>query len=138
MGGGFDAGIRFAESIPEDMVGVRIGAPCRMVVVGAPSYFERHPKPRHPDDLALHDCIRYRFPSGRLYKWEFRKGDVKFDLDVKGRVTLGDQGLTTRAALDGVGLGAVIEDYVTGHIAAGRLIPVLDDWCPSFPGFMLY
>ncbi len=138
VGAGFDAGIRFAESVPEDMVTVRIGGPCRWAAVGAPAYFQRHGIPDQPADLIHHDCIRIRFPSGRLFKWEFEKGDEKLEIDVKGRVTLGDQGLTTRAALDGIGLAFVFEDFARAAIADGRLIRVLEDWCPSFPGSVLY
>ncbi len=135
---GFDAGIRFQESVPEDMVGVHLGSERRFAVVGSPSYFERRPIPKHPDDLIQHQCIRYRFASGRLFKWEFEKGDTRIDVDVRGRITLCNQNLMTRAALDGVGLGFVFEDLVLEHLGAGRLLRVLSDWCPSFPGFVLY
>jgi|SRR6516165_915146 DNA-binding transcriptional LysR family regulator len=138
VGTGFDAGIRFEEKVPEDMVGIRIGPSQRWVVVGAPSYFERRPRPDRPSDLLLHECIRHRFPSGRLLKWKFEKDDAKVEIEVKGRVTLGDQSLTAQAALDGIGLSFVFEDFVKSAIEDGRLIRVLSDWCPSFPGFLLY
>jgi DNA-binding transcriptional LysR family regulator len=88
--------------------------------------------------LIQHHCIRFRFASGRLFKWEFEQGDTRIDIDVQGRLTLGNQNLMTRAALDGVGLGFVFEDLVLEHVSAGRLVRVLSDWCPSFPGFFLY
>jgi DNA-binding transcriptional LysR family regulator len=137
-GGGFDAGIRFEESVPEDRVGVRIGGTRRFAAVATRAYFERYPKPERPEDLLHHDCIRYRFPSGRLFEWEFEKGDAKVEIDVKGRVTLGDQNLAVRAALDGIGVAFVFEDFVRDSIEDGRLTRVLSDWCPGFPGFMLY
>jgi DNA-binding transcriptional LysR family regulator len=135
---GFDAGIRFQESVPEDMVGVHLGTERRFAVVGSPGYFEGRAIPRHPHDLIQHHCIRFRFASGRLFKWEFEQGDTRIDIDVQGRLTLGNQNLMTRAALDGVGLGFVFEDLVLEHVSAGRLVRVLSDWCPSFPGFFLY
>lgn len=138
VGGGFDVGVRFEESVPEDMVAVPIGASQRLVVFAAPSYFVRRSPPAHPRDLLGHDCIRYRFPSGRVYRWEFEKDGVAVDIEVKGRITLGDPHLCVRAALDGIGVGFMIDTYVDDLVAAGRLVRVLDDWCPRFPGFMLY
>ncbi len=135
---GFDAGIRFEEKVPEDMVGVRIGSSHRWAVVAAPGYFERRPVPERPSDLLEHECVRHRFPSGRLLRWKFEKDDAKVDIDVNGRITLGDQSLTAQAALDGVGLAFVFEDLVRNAIADGRLVRVLGDWCPRFPGFILY
>jgi DNA-binding transcriptional LysR family regulator len=138
VGSGFDAGIRFEEKVPVDMVGVPIGSPQRWAVVGMPAYFERRPVPESPPDLLQQECIRQRFPSGRLLKWKFQKDDAKVEIDVKGRITLGDQSLAAQAALDGVGLAFVFEDLVRNAIEEGRLIRVLSNWCPSFPGFILY
>lgn len=135
---GFDAGIRFEETIPEDMVGVHIGDPQRFAVVGSPDYFRRHGVPLHPTDLHQHQCIRYRFPSGRLYKWEFEREGIAFDIDAGGRLTLGDHHLALRAACDGIGLAFLYEDLAWDALGRGRLTRVLEDWCPRFPGFMLY
>ncbi len=138
VAGGFDAGIRFEEAVPEDMVAVRLGPACRFALVGSPAYFARRPPPEQPDDLLRHDCIRHRFPSGRLYRWELEKDGRAVALDVKGRVTLGDQALALRAALDGLGIAFVVADVALEDVAAGRLLRVMDDWCPDFPGLMLY
>ena len=138
VAGGFDAGIRYQESVPEDMVGVRIGAEQRFAVVAAPAYFQAHGEPGHPDDLSRHECIRHRFPSGRLFKWEFERDGVEIEVDVRGRLTVGDMDLALRAALDGIGLTFLIEERVAEPIADGRLRRVLGDWCPPFPGPMLY
>ncbi len=138
VAGGFDAGVRLSESIPEDMVGVRLGPPQRFVVIGAPDYFERFPKPVHPSELSQHQCVRFRFSSGRIFRWEFEKQGETIELDVKGQVTLGDQRLVFEAVLNGAGLGYVFEGLVQSEIADGRVIRVLDDWCAPFPGFMLY
>lgn len=138
VAGGFDAGVRLHESVPEDMVAVRISSPRRMVVVGAPGYFARCGEPRHPDELMEHACIRYRFASGRLYRWEFEKDGTVLELDVRGRLTLNDPLLCVEAAADGLGLAIVFEDLAEAELAEGRLVRTLEDWSPPFPGFMLY
>lgn len=136
---GCDAGIRFQEAVPEDMVGIRFGGAQRFIVVAAPDYFARRPRPRHPDDLDRQDCIRHRFPSGRIFKWEFAQGERQFERDVAGRLILGNQDLMLRAAIDGLGLAFVFEKLAEGALADGRLVRVLDDWCPTYdPGFLLY
>jgi DNA-binding transcriptional LysR family regulator len=135
---GFDAGVRFLSAVPEDMVGVPIGGPQRFVVVGSPDYFARHPAPQHPDDLMAHECIRYRYSSGRIYKWDFEKDGVRREIDVPGRVMLGDARMETQAALAGVGLSIMLESYVRDEIADGRLIAVLEDWSRTVSTFTLY
>jgi DNA-binding transcriptional LysR family regulator len=138
VAGGFDAGIRFQEDVPEDMVGVRFGGVQRFAVVGAPAYFARHPPPQHPSDLARHACIRHRFPSGRIFKWEFERDGTWLEIDPTGPVTLTDQDTEARAMLDGVGLAFTFERMAAAALRDGRLVRVLDDWCPEYPGFMLY
>lgn len=135
---GFDAGIRFHEQVPEDMIAVPMGGQQRGACVASPDYIARHGVPEHPNDLFQHDCIRFRFPSGRLYKWEFEQGPKKLELDVRGRVTFGDMRLALDAAVAGIGFTLVLDDQVTGLVAEGRLVKVLEDWCPPYPGFMLY
>jgi DNA-binding transcriptional LysR family regulator len=135
---GFDAGIRFLEQVPEDMIAVPMGGEQRGACVASPEYIAKHGVPAHPNDLFQHDCIRFRFPSGRLYKWEFDQGTKKLELDVRGRVTFGDLRLALDAALAGIGFTLVLDEQVTELVAEGRLVRVLDDWCPPYPGFMLY
>lgn len=135
---GFDAGIRFLEQVPEDMIAVPMGGDQRGACVASPEYVARHGIPRHPNDLFQHDCIRFRFPSGRLYKWEFEQGPKKLELDVRGRVTFGDLRLALDAALAGIGFTLVLDEQVSELVAEGRLVRVLEDWCPPYPGFMLY
>jgi DNA-binding transcriptional LysR family regulator len=135
---GFDAGVRLHESVPDDMVAVRISAARRMVVVGAPGYFRRFGAPAHPEELLHHTCIRYRFASGRLYRWEFEKDGAALEVDAPGRLTLNDPLLCVRAAEDGLGLAIVFEDLAEAELADGRLVRTLEDWSPPFPGFMLY
>lgn len=135
---GFDAGVRLLEAVPEDMVAVQIGPRLRTAVVASPAYLDGREPPRHPNDLMQHECVRYRFASGRFYKWEFEKDGVAIELDVPGRISLSDVHAEVRAAVDGIGIGSVPETYVTQLLAAGKLVRLLEDWCPTIPGFMLY
>jgi DNA-binding transcriptional LysR family regulator len=135
---GFDAGVRFGERIEADMVAIPLGPPMRSVVVGTPAFFEKHPRPQHPRELTGIPCIRHRFPSGIVYRWEFDRAGVKLETQVNGPLTLGDIGLMIDAALNHIGLAYVFEHMVAEHLAAGRLLQVLDDWCPHYPGLYLY
>ncbi|RKE86544.1 LysR family transcriptional regulator [Rhizobium sp. AG855] len=135
---GFDAGLRLGEHLEADMVAVRVSGPWRSAVVGAPGYFESHPKPIHPRDLASHICIRRRFSSGTLYRWEFEKDGRAITVDVRGGLILSDQSLMRQAALDGAGLAYVFDARIEADIEGERLVRVLDDWCPPFDGFSIY
>ncbi|KQU87331.1 transcriptional regulator [Mesorhizobium sp. Root695] len=136
--GGFDAGVRLGESLQPDMVAVRIGASIRGAVVAAPSYFETMPRPLHPRDLAAHRCVRFRFSSGVLYRWEFEKDGEELEISVEGPLIVGEDRLNVEAAINGAGLTFVFEGYVSAAIADGRLVRVLEDWCPPFDGFFVY
>ncbi len=135
----FDAGVRLGEAIAKDMVAVRISGPLRMVVVGAPGYLEERGTPKRPTDLSAHRCINLRFrSSGGLYAWELEKDGREVNVRVDGQVTFDDVEMAIRAAVGGFGLAFVMEDRVAPHVERGELVPVLDDWCPSFPGYHLY
>ena len=138
VAGGFDAGVRFGNRLEADMVSRPIGPNMRSVVVGSPAFFERHAAPRNPEDLHGIPCILHRFPSGSMYRWEFERGAITQEIDVSGPLTLGDVSLMIGPALQGVGLAYVFEDMVTAYLADGRLIQVLADWCPFYPGLHLY
>lgn len=136
--GGFDAGIRLGESLQQDMIAVRIGPAMRGAAVASPAYFAGRPRPLVPQDLHAHRCIRFRFASGVLYRWEFEKDGQALELELDGPLVLGEDLLILRAALDGAGIAFLFEDYVREAVAQGRLVRVLEDWCPSFDGFHLY
>jgi DNA-binding transcriptional LysR family regulator len=135
---GFDAGIRLAESVPQDMVAIPCGPDTRFIVVGAPDYFARASVPRSPSDLLNHECIRRRMPGGKLYRWEFERRGEEMAVDVPGRLTLDSDSLMVEAAVEGLGLVFVSDFWVAEHLAAGTLQAVLEDWTPSFPGLRLY
>ena len=135
---GFDAGVRFGESLQQDMVAIPIGPAQRFVVVASPSVLHRHGTPTCPRDLAHLPCIRVRFPNGSYYRWEFARGDERMEIEVDGPLALGDMRQISAAAEAGLGFAYMYEQYVQTAIAAGQLISVLDDWRPSEPGFFLY
>ena len=135
----FDAGVRLGEQVAKDMIAVRIGPDMRMAVVGAPSYFAKRPEPKRPQDLIAHICINLRLPThGGLYAWEFEKGARELKVRVEGQLDLQRLVQMLNAALAGFGLAYVPEDLVRPHIAKGRLMRVLDDWCPPYSGYHLY
>lgn len=135
----FDAGVRLGEQVARDMIAVRIGPELRMAAVAAPAYFETHGIPQIPQDLAEHKCLNLRFTTaGGLYAWEFEKDGRELNVRVEGQFTSNNVEMLTRSAIEGFGIAFVPEDIVAGHIEAGRLQRVLQDWCPPFPGYHLY
>jgi len=135
----YDAGVRLGEQVAKDMIAVRIGPDMRMAVVGAPSYFATRKRPKVPQDLMVHDCINIRLPTyGGVYAWEFEKGARELRVRVEGRLVFNNISLRLKAALAGLGVAFLPEDQVEKHIADGRLVRVLADWCPPFPGYHLY
>lgn len=135
---GFDLGVRVAGLIPTDMISVSLGRRQRYAVVGAPDYFANRPKPLVPPDLLKHDCIQVRLPGGALFKWRFEKDGETVQLDVEGPIILDEANLARAAVMENVGIGYFMEQNVIADIEAGRLIRVLDDWTPAFPGLCLY
>ncbi|WP_406626243.1 LysR family transcriptional regulator [Acidovorax sp. SDU_ACID1] len=135
----YDAGVRLGDEIAKDMIAVRISADQRIAVVGAPQYFAGHAPPKTPQDLAAHNCINLRLPThGGLMVWDFRKGKREVKVRVTGQWIYNSITPIVRAALAGQGLGFVPEDAVAEHIAEGRLVRVLDDWCQPYTGYHLY
>jgi DNA-binding transcriptional LysR family regulator len=135
---GYDAGLRPSELVPRDMIRVPIGHDMRMAVVATPEYFTRHPKPKSPSDLARHQCIRGRLPNGAPYRWEFARRGEALHVDVPGNLVLDAPLLMLDAARAGMGLAHLAEWYVADDIATGRLVRVLQEWTPPFPGLALY
>jgi len=135
----FDAGIRAGEMIAQDMVAVRIGPDLRSAVVGAPSYFAARPPPKTPQALTAHNCINLRLPThGGLYAWEFAKGRRELRVRVDGQLVFNGSAAMLEAALAGAGLAYLPEDDVLPYLTDGRLVRVLSDWCPPYPGYHLY
>lgn len=139
VAGRFDAGVRIGEAVAKDMIATRIGPDLRMAVVGSPAYFAKHPAPSTPQDLAEHRCINLRLPtSGGLYAWELEQNGREIRVRVDGQLAFNNPAMMARAAEAGFGLAFVMEDQVAGRLADGRLVRVLEDWCPPFAGYHLY
>ncbi|GGX86667.1 LysR family transcriptional regulator [Vogesella alkaliphila] len=138
VGGGFDAGMRFGETLAADMVAVRVGPPMRFAVIANPGYLAQHGTPQHPAELAQHNCIRQRFGNGALYAWELAKDGEALQIQPDGQLILGEQPLMVEAAAAGLGIALVFEGYAAKALAEGRVIRLLDDWCPPMPGLHLY
>ena len=135
---GFDAGIRLGEAVPQDMVAVRFGGPVRFVAVASPDYLAGKGAPQTPDDLSRHHCIRFRLRSGRLFRWEFARHGQELAVEVPGPLILDHVELMAEAAAAGLGIAYVPERTAHPFVAAGRLVTVLDEWCPRIPGLFLY
>ncbi|RWY84945.1 LysR family transcriptional regulator [Rhizobium leguminosarum] len=135
----YDAGVRLGEQVAKDMIAVRIAPDMRMAVVGAPAYFDTRPKPLTPQDLTDHNCINLRLPTyGSVYAWEFEKNGRELKVRVEGQLVFNNIALRLNAVLAGLGIAYVPEDLVEANLADGRLVRVLEDWCPPFPGYHLY
>lgn len=135
---GFDAGVRFGESLQQDMVAHPMGPLQHFVVAAAPSYLARHGRPEHPHDLAHHHCIRVRFPSGAHFRWEFAQDGHRIHVDVPGPLSTNDFQLMHRCAEQGLGLTYAYAWQLKDRIDDGRLVTVLDDWMPPPEHFFLY
>ena len=135
----FDAGMRWGDKVTNDMEAVRVGPDLRFAVVGSPGYFAAAPAPLHPRDLARHHCVGYRLKTSEaVYAWEFRKGRTAIQVRPTGPLVFNDEAMMLEACLSGLGLGYLYEDQVDAHLASGRLVRVLSDWCPPNPGYCLY
>jgi DNA-binding transcriptional LysR family regulator len=121
------------------MIAVGVGPDLRMAVVASPAYLAAHPAPQTPQDLTLHRCVNQRMlASGQTYDWEFEQDGRALDIKVTGPLTYNEPELMLEAALDGLGLAYILEDHVSAYLAAGRLVRLLEDWTPPFPGYFLY
>lgn len=136
---GFDAGVRTGSRVDKDMVAVRIAPDLCLATAASPSYIAEGPVPQRPQDLTSHRCINLRLPThGGLYAWEFERDGESVQVRVDGQATFNNTLLMLQACLDGMGICCVPLDLLQPHLDAGRLVPVLSDWWPRFPGYHLY
>jgi DNA-binding transcriptional LysR family regulator len=139
---GCDAGIRYEESMDQDMVAIPIGPRYqRMGLAAAPSYLARHGYPAHPDDLREHLCLRGRFTSGAMPDWEFERGGETVSIAPDGPLIVslgGGVDLKIDAAVGGAGIVYLFDEWLRPHIERGELVPLLEDWWPRFTGPALY
>lgn len=135
---GFDAGVRLREAVPQDMIAVPFGGAAQFVAVVSPAYVKKQGRPQVPDDLAKHRCIRLRLPSGKLYRWEFEKNGEEIAVEVPGSLILDNIDLMVEVAAAGLGIAYVPRLAADDCLESGRLLSVLDDWCPKIDGLCLY
>lgn len=136
---GYDIGIRLGEYVNPETVAFPVGPSLRQIAVASPDYIAAHGTPRHPRDLANHRCINWRqHPEMVPYGWEFSRGHEQITISVQGPLIINDRRAAIRAAVDGVGIAMWVEHHLTDAIHSGTLIPLLTDWCPSYPGFYAY
>lgn len=135
----FDAGVRMGESVAKDMIAVRVGPDIRFAVVGAKSYFAKRPPPMTPQELTGHICINQRFSSnGGLWVWDFERDGRELKVRGDGQIILNGTVEILEAALEGFGLAYMPKDVAQAHLDSGRLVRVLDEWSPPWPGYHLY
>ena len=138
VAGSFDAGIRPGWRIERDMIAARVSPESRLIAIASPDYLSRHPGPKVPQDLHQHNCIRFRLTTGAILRWNFEKKDAKLEFLPAGSVITNNVDLSIGAALNGIGIGYMLEGYIAPLIAAGRLVPVLEDWAAHFSGYHIY
>lgn len=135
----FDAGVRMGDTIDKDMIAVPIGPQLRMAIAAAPAYFEKHPVPGTPRDLLKHNCINMRMQTaGGIYAWDFERRGQALSVRVDGQLIFNTSPGMVDAALAGLGIASLPEEEFAPHLEEGRLVRVLEDWCPPFPGYYLY
>jgi DNA-binding transcriptional LysR family regulator len=136
--GGFDAGVRLGQFIAADMIAVRLTPPFRAIVVGSPDYLARSGRPKHPDDLRKHACLRLRRSGGALALWSLHDNGRAIELAVSGPLIANDYPTMLGAAIEGVGLAQLPAPVVAAAMKAGKLVQVLEPYAPTMPGVFLY
>lgn len=136
---GYDAGVRYEESLAKDMIAIPIGPRRqRFVAAAAPAYLAAHGTPRHPGELTGHQLLGHRFESGKLGVFEFEKDGRTLRVPPQGQLATSSHDLKTSAAINGLGIIYTFEDFIREPLADGRLTPILEDWWQSFDGPFLY
>jgi DNA-binding transcriptional LysR family regulator len=138
VGDGFDAGVRIFDDVPKDMIAVRFGQDIRFGAVASPEYLLHHAPPQLPHELKNHRCIRFKFASGALFRWDFEYLGQSTSIDVPGPMTLDNINLMIEAALSGIGIAWVPLAQIEDHLREGRLVHLLQEWSPTYPGVCLY
>ena len=135
---GYDAGVRLAESVPQDMIAVPLTPDIRQLITATPDYFARYGPPQTPDDLLHHQGIGMRMAHGGIYRWELARRGEQVALAVPPRFATSDLFASIRAVKAGLGVGFLPELYIQQELQSGELVSVLNDWAQPFAGLRLY
>ncbi|MCC2963240.1 LysR family transcriptional regulator [Massilia sp. IC2-278] len=135
----FDIGVRYGDQVDKDMIAVRLTVDMPMSIVASPAYLAQRPVPGTPQDLMKHNCIALRLASsGGLYAWELEHEGQSLELRVRGQVVCNTAPHILQVALDGCGIAFLPEEMTAPCVQDGRLVSVMQDWCPRFPGLFAY
>lgn len=138
IAGGFDAGIRYGGTVPEDMIAQRLSPDIRWVAAASPAYLQRFGTPTTPQDLQQHRCVRIRLGNDQLYQWEFERGEETVAIAAPGPLTVDESHAAVAFGLKGVGIIYGAEPVLRRHLDSGALQVVLNDWSPMGSGFHAY
>lgn len=134
----FDVGVRLGDQVEQDMVAVRISPDIRAAIAASPAYLAEHGTPLSIKDLIEHQCITLRLTSGAIYAWELMYQGKVTPIKVDGQVTFTGAYQMIQAAIDDCGLVFAPEDALQPHVDAGRLVWVMEDHWPTWPGWHIY
>ncbi len=135
---GFDAGIRLSDILAKDVVAIKLVGPVRFVTAASPKYFDKMGRPKHPEDLLAHNCIRPRLGAGLYERWEYERKGKEFQVQVKGSLIINDSLLMLDAAVDGAGVIYTTEAVIGDKVRSGKLEITLNQFACSSTGFYLY
>jgi DNA-binding transcriptional LysR family regulator len=136
--GGFDAGVRLGQFIAADMIAVRLTPPFQSIIVGSPDYLARNGRPKHPDDLRRHACLRMRRSGGGIALWPLEDKGQAIELAVSGPLIANDYPTLLGATIEGIGLAQLPAPVAASAIKTGKLVQVLEPYAPMAPGVFLY
>ncbi|CAI3926371.1 DNA-binding transcriptional regulator [Commensalibacter communis] len=135
---GFDAGIRYGDNVPEDMIALRLCNDLKWIIVASPEYLESAPPLKIPADLHHHQCIGTRMGNGKIYHWELEQEEERFILSADWSIIVNETILSIEIAEKGGGICYNLEHRVVKQLADGSLVRVLPEWGSIGEAFYLY
>lgn len=135
---GFDAGVRYGGTVPEDMIAQPLSADIRWMAAASPAYLEQFGQPDHPSELGRHRCVGIKLGNNQIYDWEFERDGEEVTVEAGGHITVDTSHALISLGLSGVGIVYGVEPVLRPHLEAGTLKPVLSDWSPMGPGCHIY
>nr|WP_321981238.1 LysR family transcriptional regulator [uncultured Cohaesibacter sp.] len=135
---GFDAGIRYGDAVPQDMIAIPLGPELNWIMVASPDYLEAFGSPEKPSDLKEHRCIGMRMGNGALYHWELERDEEAILLNIDWHLITNETNVIVQLAQTGAGVAYVLEARVKEQLASGQLVQVLPEWSSMGPAFFLY